>query len=102
MVDDGVIDKTKLAQAVTGKDELPKDLEKYFSGNQKQIELTQANSQFWVDVLWGLGLANKNKILEEGQMMEGGDASNFASTGGWTLGVSEPMQYYSKYSYIKS
>ena len=30
MIEDGVIDKTKLAKAVTGKDELPKDLDKYF------------------------------------------------------------------------
>lgn len=100
MIEDGVIDKTKLAQAVTGKDELPKDLDKYFSQGQNKIELTQANSQFWVDVLWGLGLANKNAILEKGQMVEGNQTANFASTGGWTLGVSEPMQYYSKYSYI--
>lgn len=100
MVQDGVIDKTKLANAVGGKDELPQDLAKYFTADQKQINLTQANSQFWVDVLWGLGLANKNAILEKGQMMEEGDASNFASTGGWTLGVSKPMDYYSKYSYI--
>jgi len=101
MVEDGVIDKVKLSQAVAGKNELPKDLEKYFSDSQDQIELTQANSQFWVDVLWGLGLANKNRILEEGDMMRDGDASNFASTGGWTLGQSDSaMNYYSKYSYI--
>lgn len=100
MIEDGVIDKTKLANAVTGKDELPKDLDKYFSQGQNKIELTQANSQFWVDVLWGLGLANKNAILEKGQMVEGNQTANFASTGGWTLGISEPMQYYSKYSYI--
>src|SRR3989344_6195603 len=100
MVEDGVIDKVKLSQAVAGKNELPKDLEKYFSDSQDQIELTQANSQFWVDVLWGLGLANKNRILEEGDMMRDGDASNFASTGGWTLGPEDPMLVYSKYSYI--
>lgn len=100
MVEDGVIDKTKLAQAVAGKDELPKDLDKYFTDSQDKIELTSGNSQFWVDVLWGLGLANKNKILETGEMMQGGDASNFASTGGWTLGPENPMSVYSKYSYI--
>ena len=101
MVEDGVIDKVKLAQAVTGEDTLPNDLEKYFSSEQKQIDLTQDNSHFWVDVLWGLGLANKNSILEEGDMMAQGDASNFASTGGWTLGKSEnPMVYYSEFTYI--
>lgn len=101
MVEDGVIDKVKLAQAVSGSDNLQKDLDKYFSGNESQIKLTQENSQFWVDVLWGLGLANKNKILETGAMMQDGDASGFASTGGWTLGASDPMNYYSKYSYIE-
>lgn len=100
MSEDGVIDKTKLAQAVTGKDELPKDLEKYFSDDEKQIKLTMENSRFWVDVLWGLGLANSSKVLEEGPMVESGDPSGFASTGGWSLGVSEAMNYYSKYSYL--
>ena len=100
MVEDGVLDKTKLAKAVTGKDELPKDLDKYFSNGQNKIELTQANSQFWVDILWGLGLANKNEILEKGQMVEGNQTANFASTGGWTIGVKQPMDIYSKYKYI--
>jgi len=100
MVEDGVIDKAKLAQAVVGADKLPKDLDKYFEDGQNKIEVNQQNAQFWVDVLWGLGLANKNKILETGAMMQDGDASNFASTGGWTLGVDEPMSYYSNYNYI--
>ena len=100
MIEDGVIDKTKFATAITGKDELPKDLDKYFSDGQNKIELTQANSQFWVDILWGLGLANKNGILEKGQMVEGGNEGNFASTGGWTIGAKQPMDIYSKYQYI--
>ncbi|MEK9178820.1 MAG: hypothetical protein AAB801_03505 [Patescibacteria group bacterium] len=76
-------------------------MDKYFTSDQKQIELTLENSRFWVDVLWGLGLANKNRILTEGDMMTEGDASNFASTGGWTLGKLEnAMNYYSKYPYI--
>ncbi|KKR77074.1 MAG: hypothetical protein UU21_C0001G0128 [Candidatus Levybacteria bacterium GW2011_GWA2_40_8] len=101
MVQDGVIDKAKLAQAVTGEDKLPKEFEKYFDGKQDKIELTLENSRFWVDVLWGLGLANKNAVLEEGEMMAEGDASGFASTGGWTLGkLEDAMNYYSKYSYI--
>lgn len=100
MVEDGVIDKTKLAQAITGTDEFPKDLDKYFEDGQNKIEVNPQNAQFWVDVLWGLGLANKNRILEEGAMMQDGDASNFASTGGWTLGPVDPMSVYSKYSYI--
>lgn len=101
MVKDGVIDKAKFTNAVLGSNKLPQNLEKYFHNGQNQIELTQSSSQFWVDMLWGLGLANKNKILEEGEMMADGDASNFASTGGWTIGAKEPMEVYSKYEYIK-
>src|SRR3990167_11052114 len=100
MVEDGVIDKVKLAQAIGGEDELPKDLDKYFTGDQNKVEVNQGNAQFWVDVLWGLGLANKNKILEKGEMMASGNASNFASTGGWTIGVKKPMDIYSKHTYI--
>lgn len=101
MVDDGVIDETKLAQAVGGKDILPENLKKYLNGsNQTQIELTPENARFWVDVLWGLGLANKNEILDKGPMVEGGQTANFASTGGWTIGKKQPMDLYSKFSYI--
>lgn len=101
MIADGVIDKTKLANAVTGSDSLPKDLDKYLTANQNQIELNQQNAQFWVDVLWGLGLANKNDILDKGSMVQNGDRANFASTGGWTIGAREPMDIYSKSSYIQ-
>ncbi len=100
MVEDGVIDKEKFAQAITGENQLPKDLDKYFSDGQDKIEINPQNAQFWVDILWGLGLANKNRILEEGAMKQNGDTSNFASTGGWTLGPEDPMSIYSRYSYI--
>lgn len=101
MVEDGVIDEVKLAKALTGTEKLPDNLKKYFnSTNQKQIELNQEMSHFWVDVLWGLGLANKSKILDEGPMIEEGSTANFASTGGYTLGTKEPMDIYSKFSYF--
>lgn len=102
MIADGVIDKVKLAQALTGTDELPPNYNKYFDGTDlKEIELNSENAHFWVDVLWGLGLANKNEILEKGPMMEGGSAANFASTGGYTIGALDAMEYYSKFSYIQ-
>lgn len=101
MVRDGVIDKEKFTKAIGGEEKLPQGLDKYFQKGQNQIELSQATSQFWVDMLWGLGLANKNRILEEGDMVASGDASNFASTGGWSLGPENPMDVYSKYEYIK-
>lgn len=102
LVSDGVIDEIKLAKALTGTEKLPPEFKKYLDGSVKdQIELNGGNAQFWVDVLWGLGLANKNEILEKGPMVEGNQTANFASTGGYTIGKSEPMNLYSKFSYIK-
>ncbi len=100
MIADGVIDKEKLTKAVTGTDKLPQDLDKYLTEYQNSIELNQNNAQFWVDVLWALGLANNNPILNSGPMVEGGNTGGFASTGGYTIGVNQPMNIYSKYQYI--
>lgn len=101
MVADGVLDERKLAQAVVGEDSLPPELKKYLDGSDQQIELSLQNAQFWVDVLWGLGLANKNDILEKGPMVSEGNTANFASTGGYTIGTKDPMKLYSKYNYIQ-
>lgn len=100
LVDDGVINEVKLAQALTGTDNLPPEYKKYLEAADQQVELNTSNAQFWVDVLWGLGLANKNEILEKGPIKEGGNIANFASTGGYTISSKEPMQLYSKFSYI--
>jgi hypothetical protein len=54
-------------------------------------------------MLWAFGLANKNDILEQGEMTDekyGGDASKFASTGGWTLAKGDVMNHYSKHRYL--
>ncbi|MFA5932884.1 MAG: hypothetical protein WCV81_01305 [Microgenomates group bacterium] len=101
LIDDGVIDETKLAKALTGTENMPPEFKKYLDGSVQQIELNSSNSQFWVDVLWGLGLANKNELLEKGPMVEEGRIANFASTGGFTIGPKNPMNVYSKFSYIK-
>lgn len=102
MISDGVIDETKLAQALVGQDTLPVEFKKYLDGlSGDQIELNTENARFWVDVLWALGLSNKNEILEKGPMAANGDTANFASTGGYTIGRKKPMDLYSKFSYIQ-
>ncbi len=101
MIEDGVIDEKKLANAIFGKDEIPPQFKKYLDGSkQKEIIVDETTAQFWVDLFWGLGLANKNPILEGGSMIEGGNTANFASTGGWTLGKQEAMSLYNKFSYV--
>ena len=56
-----------------------------------------------LNLLWALGLGNKNEILEKGPMMYAkyGGAGNFASTGGWSLASGKAMDHYSKHSFIK-
>jgi hypothetical protein len=61
----------------------------FTNGSSEAIRITPENSQFILNTLWALGLVNKNKILSEGMMgqyAKKGQAGNFASTGGWSLG----------------
>lgn len=103
LIDDGIMDKTKLAQSLTGTETMPSDLEKYLDGSTQKIVLNEQNAHFWLNMLWGLGLANKNNLLDEGDMQKFSEnnPANFASTGGYTLGKADAMNYYSKYQYIE-
>lgn len=55
-----------------------------------------------LNLLWALGLSNKNAILEQGPMADPryGDPGRFASTGGWTLARGNTMDHYSKHSFV--
>ena len=73
------------------------------------LKITPENSGFVLNLLWALGLGNKNEILENGPMSDKkyGGAGNFASTGGWTLADGGParngagaMNHYSKHRFI--
>ena len=68
-------------------------------GSDQPVVITRDNSYFLLNFFWAVGLANKSKILEEGQITKPGgikEAGNFASTGGWTLGKEPAMNYFSK------
>ncbi len=56
-----------------------------------------------LNLLWALGLSNKNPILEKGPMMDSsyGGADKFASTGGWTISVGNAMNHYSMHNFIE-
>lgn len=72
-------------------------------GSNEKIKITPENSYFLLNFFWALGLASKNIILDEGPMTKYGQdkIGYFASTGGWTLGKKEAMDYYSKFDWIK-
>jgi len=102
MVKDGVIDEQKFRALFDGG--LTNVEEQMLSGTiNEPIIMNQANSRFILDALWAFGLANKNEILEKGEMTDkqyGGDASKFASTGGWSISRGAGFDHYSKHVYI--
>lgn len=102
MIADGVIDEAKFRALFEGG--LQNQDEQMLTGSIDQpVVLNQENSRFMLDMLWAFGLANKNDILENGEMTDpkyGGDASKFASTGGWSLAKGAGFDHYSMHEYV--
>ena len=105
MVNAGVIDKEKFYALYEKRggleDREERLLDEGYNGN---IVIDAKNSNVILNLLWALGLANRNDILENGPMTDeryGGDASKFAATGGWTLAEGNPMDHYSAHQMIK-
>ena len=101
MIADGVIDEQKYRALFEGG--LTNTEEQMLSGKDSQpIVLTKSNSRHVLNMLWAFGLANKNDILENGEMTDKqyGGAGNFASTGGWSLARGAAMDHYSKHAYV--
>lgn len=104
MIEVGVIDQDKFETLYAQRGGLTKDDKKLLYGeNNGEIVMNTENSAILLNLLWAFGLSNKNLILEEGPMVSekyGGDASGFASTGGWGLADGDAMEYYSKHTFI--
>ncbi len=100
MLQMGVIDLDQFKQTYekSGQPLTPEQLDILTKDSNKKIRITSDNSYFLLNFFWAFGLANKTKILEEGDMIKYGEGQvgNFASTGGWTLAKGDSMQYYSK------
>jgi len=97
LVDEGVIDRQKfIAAAQNAGSPLTDDQLSILDGTSNDpLKMDARNAYFEVDVLWALGLANKNAILTEGPMKQLGweKAGSYASTGGWTLGTKAGPEY---------
>src|SRR3990167_4033296 len=69
--------------------------------NNGEIVMTEQNSRLILNLLWGFGLANKNDVLDKGEMMQDpSQTENMASTGGWSISKDEPMTHYSKHNFV--
>lgn len=103
MLKAGVIDAGKFEDLYKnrgGIDTYTKEL--LYSGENGNLKITPDNAGVILNLLWALGLGNKNDVLEKGPMIEGGreSAGNFASTGGWTLAKGDAMEHFSKHSFF--
>lgn len=100
LVELGVIDPAKFEQVLGGLTPAQRHIltDPDYDGT---LSIDANNSRFMVTVLWPLGLANKNPVLEKSPMATwSGGVFNFASTGGWTLGNETGGAYYNKYELV--
>jgi len=101
MISSGVIDLDKFKQTYekSGQPLTKEQLEILTKKSNKKIKIDRDNSYFLLNFFWAAGLANKSKALIEGDIVKYGGfegAGNFASTGGWSLSKTQPMDYYAK------
>ncbi|MDO8430111.1 MAG: hypothetical protein Q7S73_01980 [bacterium] len=104
MIEAGVIDAEKFESLYSGRSGLTKEMKELLYGSDNgNLIISEENSGFLLNLLWALGLGNKNDILEKGPMsdLRYGGAGNFASTGGWTLAKGDAMEHYSKHQFMK-
>ncbi|MDP2598311.1 MAG: hypothetical protein Q8P49_00600 [Candidatus Liptonbacteria bacterium] len=103
MVAVGVIDGTQFKALYAQRGGMSVDMKALLDADDNgQLKITAQNAGTLLNLLWALGLGNKNPILEKGPMMDPqyGSAGNFASTGGWTIAKGSPMSHYGMHQFV--
>ena len=104
LVEVGAIDPAKLTALYKDRGGFPPEYQKMLEKNaNEKIVITSQNAGYLLNLLWALGLANKNPILEDkGEMMNPAykGAGSFASTGGWTLAKGSAMEHYNMHELV--
>jgi len=100
IIESGVLDSEKFLSLYSGRDRvLAKQM---LQPNTNSVEINQESAPIILNLLWALGLGQKSAILDTGEMKDPtyGGAGKFASTGGWTIAVSEAMEHYSMHGFV--
>jgi len=99
LVEAGVINLPEFQKVVNMTPEQEKILT---VGSDEKIMINAQNSQFVVDVLWALGLAQKSIVYTDGPLGKeyAKEQGNFASTGGWSLARGEATGYLNRFDFI--
>ena len=104
LVEVGAIDPDKIVALYKDREGFPAEYQKLIEENADgKIVITNWNSGYLLNLLWALGLANSNPILEDtSEMMNPayGGADRFASTGGWTLAKGSAMSHYNTHMLV--
>ncbi|HEY4473786.1 MAG: hypothetical protein A3D67_01170 [Candidatus Lloydbacteria bacterium RIFCSPHIGHO2_02_FULL_51_22] len=103
LVSVGAIDADAFMAVYSQRGEFSGEYKELLFGNTTgKMRVTKDNAGYLLNLLWALGLANKNPILENGEMADPryGGAGNFASTGGWTIARGDPMEHYSRHKFF--
>jgi len=89
LVENGVIDRAKFEAVYKDRGGLPAELRTVLDQPLDQpVLLTRENANYYVNLLWPLGLANAMSTNRDSPIA-GKSLFNFASTGGWNLGKEE-------------
>lgn len=101
MIRAGVIDAEKFESIYIQQGNLNEEIQQLLYGtNNGYLKITSKNSRLILNLLWALGLATKNPILENGPMAQYDNIGNLASIGGWTLAKGTPVEHYSRHRFI--
>lgn len=101
LIKSGAIDQNKFKELYSqGSGLSAEELAILETGSDSTIRITKENSHFVLNMLWAFGLAQKNSLLTEGDMIKYGDYKKFASTGGWTIAAKPIDEFYSKFNWL--
>jgi hypothetical protein len=102
LVQNGVIDRNKFLAIYESRGGLPAELKDVLDSlSSKPILLTRQNANYYVNLLWPLGLANYISSNKKSPI-NGKSLFNFASTGGWNLGKEENGgAYFNKFKIVE-
>ncbi|MDP3794862.1 MAG: hypothetical protein Q8R13_02965 [bacterium] len=102
LTQNGVIDRDKFLAIYQDRGGLPSELKDVLdNASSKPVLLTRQNANYYVNLLWPLGLANYMSSNKESPI-NGKSLFNFASTGGWDLGKEENGgAYFNKFKIVE-
>ena len=102
LVENGVIDREKFLAIYRDRGDLPPELSNVLDKqSSKPILLTRTNSNYYVNLLWPVGLANYMESNKRSPV-NGKSLFNFASTGGWNLGKEKNGgAYFNKFKIVE-